>query len=389
MNHEELIRRAINDRLHDNYLYVYESDTWLRWNGVRWASIPKPEFRKAIGDWAHDNFALAYLGREDEKKFWASVCSYDNQQALVELAEGHLIRSVSEFDQNPLLLNCPNVTVNLATGETYRHRPGDLITRSAVVDYIPGFTNPDWDKALTALPVELHDWYQLRYGQAITGKMTNKIIFQIGNGDNGKSGILDTIRFTLGDSSQTERGYALLANRSVLSADTNSSGINSALASFEGVRVAVIEELADGHFLKTTALKDLADTATISARHPYQRQSAFPAMHSLFVNSNYLPSIGEVDDGTWRRLLLVNFPYKFAATDNPTELHREPDETLKERLRDGIEQRQACLAWLVEGAVRYHTAEGEKQFRDVPEYVRTSTRNWRAEADLIMLYIGK
>jgi phage/plasmid-associated DNA primase len=138
-----------------------------------------------------------------------------------------------------------------------------------------------------------------------------KIIFQIGNGVNGKSAILDTVRTALGDT--TERGYTLLANRSVLSAETSSSGINSALASFEGMRLAVIEELADGHFLKTTALKDLADAATISARHPYERQREFDAVHSLFVNSNFTPFISEVDDGTWSRLLLIDCKYSEVA----------------------------------------------------------------------------
>jgi putative DNA primase/helicase len=280
------------------------------------------------------------------------------------------------------------VTVNLATGETHEHRRDDLITRVTTVDYKPGAAHSDWTKALSALPEELHEWYQLRMGQALTGKMTpdGKIIFQVGHGENGKSAVLDTVRYTLGGSS--ERGYSLLANRSTLAAgSTSTSGINSALASFESARLAIIEELDDGHFLSTTALKDLADTATISARHPYQRQNAFEATHSLFVNSNYLPSISEVDDGTWRRLLLVNFPYKFNESAKGTDLYREPDDMIKERLRTGVEQREACLAWLVEGALAYHTAEGAKFFRDVPVTVQTWTKGWRAEADLIMLYI--
>ena len=385
-NHEELARRVLDERLCGNYLYVYEHDAWLRWDGVRWGAVPRVKVRAEIGDWAHGNFLLAVLAKDEEsRKFWSAVCSHDSQQALTDLAEGHLLRYAREFDRDPLLLNCPNVTVNLATGETHENRREDLITRVTAVDYKPRAAHRDWDKALSALPEEVHEWYQLRIGQAITGKMTKNILFQIGTGENGKSAILDTIRFTLG--SAAERGYALMANRSVLTSDQNSSGINSALATFEGIRLAVIEELDDSHHLSTTALKDLADTATISARHPYQRQNEFAATHSLFVNTNYQPSISEVDDGSWRRLLLVSFPYKFNESAQGTEWFREPDDTLKDRLREGIEQREACLSWLVDGALAYHTADGAKRFSDVPRAVQAWTKGWRAEADLIMLYI--
>ena len=385
-NHEELARRVQDERLCGNYLYVYEHDAWLRWDGALWAAVPRVKVREAIGNWAHDNFVLATMAEKDEdKKFWSAVCSYESQQALTELAEARLLHYAPEFDRNPLLLNCPNVTVDLATGEMPEHRRDDLITRVTAVDYKPDATHPDWDKALSALPEEVQEWYQLRMGQAITGKMTKNILFQIGNGENGKSAILDTIRFTLG--SAAERGYSLLANRSVLTRDVNPSGINSALASFEGIRMATIEELDDSHHLSTTALKDLADTATISARHPYQRQNEFAATHSLFVNSNYNPSISEVDDGSWRRLLMVKFPYKFSESAKGTEVYRERDSTLKDRLREGIEQREACLAWLVAGAVAYHTADGASRFDNAPRSVEVWTKGWRSETDLIMLYV--
>ena len=42
------------------------------------------------------------------------------------------------------------------------------------------------------------------------------------------------------------------------------------------------------------------------------------ATHSLFLTTNYLPRIDETDHGTWRRLAMVRFPYRFGAAVDAT-----------------------------------------------------------------------
>ena len=385
-NQEALVRDVIAERLQDRFLFVYEHEAWLKWDGVRWAPTPRIEVRNEIGDWAHTRWLEAPEGKVKDSA--ASACSYDSQEALTNLAEGHLLKFAADFDSNPLWLNCQNGTVNLATGELTAHDPNQLLTRVAAVNFVPGYRHPDFDKALRALPEELHEWMQLRFGQAITGLQPEDehIIYLVGTGENGKSALLDTFRAALGEKS--ERGYSLMAHRSILSAGTTTpGGINSALASLEGMRFVTIEELADGHFLSSTAIKDVVGTAKISARHPYERQNEFDNTATIFVTSNHDPALTDTDDGLWRRNILVRFPFKFAVTDNPTERHKEPDRTLKARLREGVEQREAALAWLVAGAVAYFSDEGHKRFLDVPRLVEASTKGWRAEADLVMLYI--
>lgn len=391
LNHESLLRRLLHD-LNGRFLFIFEHDQFAEYNGARWVIIPRQKFRELVGNWAYTKYKKhqAIDPESKDTRYWSEVCDYRHQDALVEMAEGPLLAYSREFDNNPLLLNCPNGTVDLRTGELKSHDPDDRITRVTSVDYVPGFRHPDWDKALAALPVELHEWYQLRMGQAVTGDMTpdGKIIFQIGTGDNGKSGVTSTIRYALG--TRSNGGYSFLANRSVVkSTSTSKSGINSSLASFEGMRVAMIEELDDSHYLSTTAIKELADTVTITARQPHKPENEFNAMHSLFINSNFQPAISETDDGTWRRLLMVRFPYKFTevSADKRTEWHRDPDPTLKARLRQGVAQRRAALAWLVEGSVRFHAPGGLQRFSDVPSAIQAHTRAWRADTDLIMAYV--
>lgn len=386
VNHEELVRDVISERLNNRFLFVYEWDSWLKWDTARWAPIPRVNVRGAIGDWAHRHYVDA---NEKDAKAWAGICSYKSQEALTELAEHHLMRFAREFDANPLLLNCQNLTVDLAEGKTHAHNPADLITRITPVRYIVGASHPDWFKVLTALPEELWDWMQLRFGQSITGSRTpdGKILFLLGTGRNGKSAFVDTLQFALGG--REEHGYSLRADRSILSSKSAQPGsANPALAALEGMRLAIIEELEDTHHLSATALKDLADTAIITAREVYAHQHEFMAVHSLFVTSNTTPSLSDTDDGSWRRPEIVRFPYKFEAVDYPIDgIHREPDDTLKARCIEGTEQREAALAWLVEGAIAFHTSEGYKRFLDIPRVVRANTEGWRAESDLFMAYI--
>jgi P4 family phage/plasmid primase-like protien len=391
INHESLLRRLLTD-LDDRFLFVFEHDRFAQWTGIRWDLIPRQKFREIVGNWAYANYQRCHDENPVSKdtRFWSEVCDYRHQDALVAMAEGPLLAYARDFDNHPLLLNCPNGTVDLVTGAIKPHDPDDRITRVTSVDYLPGFQHPDWTQALSALPEALHDWYQLRLGQAITGEMTpdGRIIFQTGTGDNGKSGITSTIRFALG--TRSNGGYSFLANRSVVkSASLSKSGINSSLAAFEGMRIAMIEELDDSHYLSTTAIKELADTETITARQPYKQENEFSATHSLFVNSNFQPAISETDDGTWRRLLLVRFPYKFTDVSpaDRTDWHRDPDPTLKARLHDGVAQRQAALSWLVAGSVAYHAPGGRQRFQLVPSAVQRQTSAWRADTDLIMAYI--
>ena len=85
------------------------------------------------------------------------------------LARGIVERKADELDADPDLLNTPAGVVDLRTGELLPHDPTLLMTKITSGSYRPGFTHPDWEKALEALPEAERDWLQVRIGQGITG----------------------------------------------------------------------------------------------------------------------------------------------------------------------------------------------------------------------------
>jgi putative DNA primase/helicase len=109
----------------------------------------------------------------------------------------------------------------------------------------------------------------------------------------------------------------------------------------------------------------------------------------MFVSTNYRPIVEATDHGTWRRLLLVRFPYPFR---NPHESLTGPDDRrgdpgLRQRVKDDPAVSAAVLAWMVEGARRWYEHADRGELPEPPARVVTDTRAWRSESDQVLAYL--
>jgi putative DNA primase/helicase len=201
-------------------------------------------------------------------------------------------------------LNAPNGVVDLQTGELLPHDPALKMTKIAGADYIPGFTHPDWERALEAIPEDVRLWHQERLGQAVTGYMTPDDLLVVchGGGENGKSTVNEATGRAAGS-------YFLMASDRLLLASPDQHPTE--LMDLLGVRYAVAEETPEARRLAVNRLKKTIGTPRITARKVHKDSVTFDATHSFFLSTNYRPMIEETDHGTWRRLALVSFPYTF------------------------------------------------------------------------------
>lgn len=89
-----------------------------------------------------------------------------------------------------------NGVVDLRDGTLQPHDPKLLLTRLTMVNYVPGATHPDWDKALTAVTPDEADWLQVRFGQGLTGHPPSDDVMVTlkGSGENCKSTVIDGVR---------------------------------------------------------------------------------------------------------------------------------------------------------------------------------------------------
>jgi putative DNA primase/helicase len=123
-------------------------------------------------------------------------------------------------------------------------------------------------------------------------------------------------------------------------------------------------------------MKKITGTTEITARYIAQNSVTFPATHSQFVTSNHRPMVDQTDHGTWRRLALVRFPFTFSGS--------AADPNLRDRIKRNTTVRQAVLAWIVEGAMRWY-ALGQAT-PEAPQQVLDDTDDWRSGSDLVLAY---
>lgn len=374
------------EALSGSYLFA-RGMGWMRYDGSRWVDTDDRVIVEEIRQWVKGHWeGVVEEYKKDQSRDvkarmdgWKQVLTSARLKALASLASGPLHAEAAEFDAHPDLLNCPNGVVDLRTGELLDPDPAYRFTKVTGVPYDPDADDADFRAALRALPDDVVDWYRVRVGQAFTGHMAGDdvMLVQQGTGENGKSTLAVPVKRAAGSY------YVLVSDRVVLG---NADQHPTELMELKGARYALMEETPEARQLNVQQLKKVVGTPDITARKIRQDSVTFAASHSLFVNTNFLPSVVETDRATWRRLALVKFPYTFRKPGEALQgpLDRAGDPGLRERCLTRPEPAVAALAWAVRGAVEWYAAG--KVFPEHPDRIRTDTLDWRREGDLILTF---
>jgi P4 family phage/plasmid primase-like protien len=358
---------------------------WLKFDGRRWKPVEEiivaEVVRKALIDLHRSE---AESGAEASRLQQISrMLSASRIRAITYVTK--LCKTTEEaFDAHPHLLNVRNAVVNLRDGTLRLHDPALLLTKVTMVNYVPGTTHRDWQRALTALPADAVDWLQIRMGQGLTGypPPDDVLVVAKGSGANGKTTVFDGVREAAGPD------YAVTLPERVLLARTRDHPTE--MMGLRGARLGLMEEFPELGHLNVKRLKDLHGVGEMTARYCGKDSVTWKPSHTVFVTTNYLPRVDESDHGTWRRLALVDFPYRYrkAHEEIQTDFDKVGDPNLRERLRRGGEgQHQAVLAWLIEGAVKWY--RNGQVMPQAPASVREATAAWRGTSDLLLRYMDE
>lgn len=375
----------IGERLasrHPEFVYTMGMG-WVMFDGRRWKpvsanAVAEMVRHELIAMWESDARAGAEPARLQQMSRMLTAGKIKAITYIVELC----LTTDRQFDNHPHLLNVANGVVDLRTGALGPHDPDLMLTKLCPTNYLPDATHPDWDAALRAVHEEVAPWMQVRFGQGITGHPTpdDRLPVLQGGGANGKSCLLDGIRCSLGSD------YAVAMPERVLLARHGDHPTE--LMTLRGARLAFAEELPEVGHLNVKRIKDLLGTGEITARYCGKDSVSWSPTHTPVVTTNYLPRVDESDNGTWRRLVMIQFPHTFLppGTGLQTPQDRCGDPGLRERLRDGTGGRhEAVLAWLIEGAVRWY--QDDRRMPEDPPSVQQATQAWRRTADVLLRYI--
>ena len=293
---------------------------------------------------------------------WAKECQKATVTAhVLALARSKLKMSSDIFDTDPWLLNCPNGTLDLRTGNLRPHRPEDLLTMLAGADYIEDAKAPRWEAFICRIlggSVELVRFVQKAAGYSLTGLTTEQVFFvPYGTGANGKSTFTGILTEAAGD-------YGKALPRGLLIAQ-KFEGHPTMLADLFRVRIAVSSEVKAGTEWDEERIKALTGGDKIKARRMREDFWDFSPTHKIWLNTNHQPATKDNSEGFWRRIRLIPFTVTI-----PRE---ERDPNLMEKLREEL---PGILAWAVQGCLLWH-----REGLGCPDEVVAATSQYRERQD--------
>src|SRR5439155_25756208 len=124
-----------------------------------------------------------------------------------------------------------------------------------------------------------------------------------GIGNNGKTTLLETIRFVLWEYSAQLQIDSLMSHR-----QRESNASLSDVADLRGARFVGTSEAEQGGRLAEGKLKYLsAGMGNVKTCRKYENPITFRATRKLFIDANHKPIIRGTDEASWNRLYLIWF----------------------------------------------------------------------------------
>lgn len=370
---------------------------WLAWNGRHWtwdlkrvAHYLAQETVRRIPDEARELEAeLAELPAPDDcstnerkrRKWleerikaihaWAHA-SQGSRRIGAILVEARALKGIpvalEDLDARPHLLTVANGTLDLGTRKLRPSRREDLITRGLEVAYDPSARAPRWTALVErVLPVvEIRGLVQRAFGYALTGtNKAQKWFLFTGEGQNGKSTVLDAFRWLLGP-------YAARLPAKLLE-EQKFEQHPAELMTLLGARVAVGSEPKRGSKWDGERIKSLTGDGTISAHAMRKDYVEFACTAVLFVSANDLPRVDDMGFGFWRRLVVVRFSVQIPDA--------EVDPDLGEKLKA---EGPGILNWVLEGLRDYRQVQ-----LAIPEACKAETTQYREQNDHVQRFVDE
>lgn len=309
--------------------------------------------------------ALSYLNfvhsRRDMKYIFSAL----------QAAKPMLEIQPADLDSDGFLLNTPNETYYLPDGlsGSREKSAANYVTKQTIVS--PGDKGKKlWNDALNLFfcgDQNLIDYVQTVVGLSCIGKVyMEALIIAFGGGRNGKSTFWNSISRVLGT-------YSGGISADVLTVGCKRS-VQPEKAELKGKRLVIAAELDEGMRLNTSVIKQLCSTDAIYAEKKYKDPFSFIPSHTIVLYTNHLPKVGAIDEGTWRRLIVIPFN---AQIEGKGDIKNYADHLVEDA-------GPSILSWIIEGAKRVIS---NKFHLDPPECVINAIRSYRENNDWLGAFL--
>lgn len=261
--------------------------------------------------------------------------------------------------------------------------PNDYISFSTGIDYVDYNKNdPNIIKVFNIFN-EMHEnedktnYFLTTIAMGLHGlKATQRIDFWTGTGSNGKSLTVDFLQKALGDYFYSPSITILTIKRK------SSSNASPDLMKIKGRRILVFQEPEHDDKICTGLMKSLFGNDMICGRNLHENECSFKPQASGFLACNDLPNIPSNDGGTWRRIKVLHFPYKFTTKDILEENEKRADLSLYDEINNLKEYFMSLLIHYFKINKLYNNSKINE-----PDYVKQFTEKYKNQCDIYADFI--
>ena len=445
-NADYLVAKVVYERYKDEFISVNVKDEWFHFNGQRWErTLEGTNLKNKIHNEIYKiyyEYQEHYMKKKDEEIKRLQAEGMDTEEVTMgksgygkllqnimniqaKLLQGQYVNGVmknlrdmfykkeimEKFDTDTSLLGFDNGVYDLKNNEFREGRPEDYITMTTKVsmpvkpeqmpisldNMLESFHNSDVnafpemrnyrrfyddmnDFIDKIVPIPSVKNYTLRFlSKCLSGENRDEGFYiWTGTGGNGKSKLIDLMSMCMGD-------YACNLPIALLTQKRKASGSASPeMAITKGKRLAVMQEPDVNETLNVGQMKEITGNDKISARGLYKEPFEFTPQFKLICMCNDLPHIPSNDDGTWRRLEVVDFIARFV------DYQSDVDEDKHRYLKDKSIKNKIPM-WVIPflAIILPHWRDYDQNGIDIPDEVKAKTREYRGNNDLVGQWIDQ
>jgi P4 family phage/plasmid primase-like protien len=291
-----------------------------------------------------------------------------------------------KLDSNEYLFGFENGVYDIKQKSLRNGMPEDFISFSTRNDYIPYSENRPYIKKIFEFLEQVlrndkvRKYKLLIFAACICGlRKDEKFLIDYGEGSNGKSLLLsDLLSYAFGDYYMSVPINMFTRKRGA-SNDASPDKVR-----IKGRRIGILQETDDGDKLNVGVLKELTGGDKILVRDLYKGSSEmldFKPQMQFILACNQLPEVPSIDDGTWRRITVINFDSKFV--NNPMKTNEFKINTnLKQEVKSWGADFISYLIYL------YENEYSKLNFIETPNEVLMSTNLYKNQNDYYTDYIN-
>ena len=354
--------------------FTYHEGAWRKDEGAILVSEKIKDFVRLMilycGEITDDDTRKAYT------KFVNSMGDRRMRDRILKDATGELRIAAAQFDANPYLINCLNGTYDLSDFTFREPRWDDYLTMQTNFRHTVSrdIRCERWEKFIDEVTERNHDkadFLQRALGYSMLGMSNEECMFILHGKTtrNGKSTLLNTIEYMLGDYSKVVPvGMICKGDR-----QKDAEAASPTLAGLKGKRFVTMSESNEYGKMDEEKIKQLTGGEEISARALYQSAITFKPQFTLWLSCNDLPLVTDKSLFASERIKVIEFNRHFSP--------QEQDTHLKDELTT-MEAMSGIFMWLVRGYIRY-----KEHGLVMSEELTQVVRNYERDNDLVLQFL--